>query len=267
MTHLAPRLLPEDFSDYLSVANAEERFCEARDLGGRLVAAGIPLTPTPDHAALFTDPPSLVAGALTRAGYVNGRDCRCYPSPVDGQDYINVAASLPAGHPARQRGWWDHVAVVHPVDDAAREQMLKGGYGNPFVHHLTFGLIAPEAPTAPVERAEAYVRAMTEHRSRIAEIFGSRPGDLVIALPAEVASLPDLRDRMGEWTSGLSPEYWQVEAMEGGGYLLQFFILQGGRVEVAMRVATSQVFNPKSVHKISAEEISTDQGPLGQRTS
>lgn len=260
-------LLPVDFTDFLYVANAMERFAEATDLGSRLMAAGIPLTPTPDHAALFCDPPSLVAGPLKQVGYVNGRDCRCYPSPVDGQDYINVAASLPAGHPARERGWWDHVAVVHPVDEAAREQMLKGGYGNPFVHHLTFGLVAPEAPYEPIARAEAYVRAMTEHRIRIAEIFGSHPGHLVIALPAEVASLPDIRARMEEWTSGLSPEYWQVEAMEGSGYLLQFFILQGGRVEVAMRVGTSQVFNPKSVHKISAEEISTNQGPARERTS
>jgi hypothetical protein len=260
-------LLPDNFSDFLHVANAEERLAEARDLGRRLATAGIPLTPTPDHAALFADPPSLVAGPLKRVGYVNGRDCRCYPSPVDGQDYINVAASLPAGHPARERGWWDHVAVVHPVDDAAREQMLKGGYGNPFVHHLTFGLMAPDAPAEPIARAEAYVRAMTEHRSRIAEIFGSRPGDLVIALPAEVASLPSIRERMAVWTGGLAPEYWQVEAMEGGGYLLQFFILQGGRVEVAMRSGTSQVFNPKSVHKISAEEISTDQGPARGATS
>jgi hypothetical protein len=264
---MTPRLLPDNFSDFLEVVNAEERFAEAADLGGRLVAAGIPLTPTPDHAALFSDPPSLVAGPLKRVGYVNGRDCRCYPSPVDGQDYINVAASLPAGHPARERGWWDHVAVVHPVDDAARAQMLKGGYGNPFVHHLTFGLVAPDAPREPLARAEAYVRAMTKHRSRIAEIFGSRPGDLVIALPTEIASLPDIGARMEAWTGGLSPEHWQVEAMEGGGYLLQFFILQGGRVEVAMRVGTSQVFNPKSVHKISAEEISTDQGPARDGTS
>ncbi len=260
-------LLPDNFKDFFEVANAEERFAEAQDLGSRLVAAGIPLTPTPDHAALFTDPPSLVAGPLKQVGYVNGRDCRCYPSPVDSQNYINVAASLPPGHPARERGWWDHVAVVHPVDDAAREQMLKGGYGNPFVHHLTFGLSAPEAPEELVARAESYVRAMTEHRARIAEIFGSRPGDLVIALPAEVASLPHIGELMREWTGGLSPEFWQVEAMEGGGYLLQFFILQGGRVEVAMRVGTSQVFNPKSVHKISAEEISTDQGPARADTA
>lgn len=259
--NVKPHLFPDNFDEFVTIANMEDRFIEAGNLGARLHMDGIPLTPTPDHAAIFSDPPYLVSGPLKKVGYVNGRDCRCYPSPVDGQDYINVAASLPPGHPARERGWWDHVAVVHPVDEAAREQMLKGGYGNPFIHHLTFGLIAPVAPEEPIARAEAYVRAMTEHRSRIAELFGSRPGDLVIALPAEVASLPNIRERMDDWTGGLAPEYWQVEAMEGGGYLLQFFILQGGRVEVAMRVGTSQVFNPKSVHKISAEEISTNQGP------
>ena len=29
------------------------------------------------------------------------------------------------------------VAVVHPVDVAAREHMLSQGYGNPFIHHIT----------------------------------------------------------------------------------------------------------------------------------
>ena len=32
---------------------------------------------------------------------------------------------------------------THPVDDAAREQMLSQGYGNPFVHHLTWGIVPP----------------------------------------------------------------------------------------------------------------------------
>ena len=48
--------------------------------------------------------------------------------------------------------------------------------------------------------------------------------------------------------------------MEGGGYLLQFFVLTGGRIEVALRVGTRQTFNPKSVHKISKDELSVDQG-------
>lgn len=260
---MIPPLLPDDFADFLAVPNAGERFAEARELGRRLHAAGVPLTSTPDHAAIFTDPPALVAGPLKRVGYLNGRDCRCYPSPVDGEDYINVAASLPENHPALRRGWWRHVAVVHPVDDAARHKMLSGGYGNPFVHHLTFGIVAPPRPPATDDAAYAglLVRAMAGYRELIGTLFGARPGDLVIALPREVALHPGIVDSMREWTGGLDREFWQVEPMEGGGYLLQFFVLQGGRIEVAMRVDTTQVFNPRSVHKISAEEISTQQGP------
>ena len=41
---------------------------------------------------------------------------------------------------------------------------------------------------------------------------------------------------------------------------MQFFVLDGGRIEVALRANTQQTFNPKSVHKISRDEISTDQG-------
>ena len=255
---MSPRLVPEDFSDHVDIRNAGERFDEMRRIGERLLNAGIALTETPDHAAIFTDPPALVAGPLKLVGYVNGRDCRCYPSPVDGRDYINVAASLPAEHPARARGWWDHVAVVHPVDDAAREQMLSQGYGNPFIHHLTLGLVPPER--AEDDYAAALVRTMTEHRERIGEALGQQPGDLVIALPGVVLARPGFHKDFDRWIGGLDPEYWQVEAMQGGGFLLQFFVLQGGRIEVAMRVETTQVFNPKSVHKISAEEISTVQG-------
>src|SRR5919198_4579657 len=167
---MTPRLLPDDFDRYLTIANAAERFAEARELGARLVAAGIRLTETPDHAAIFTDPPALVAGPLKHVGYVNGRDCRCYPSPVDGQDYINVAGSLPPEHPARARGWWDHVAVVHPVDDAARDQMLRQGYGNPFIHHLTFGLVPPPDAGDDQARAESMVRAMVTYRARIGDL-------------------------------------------------------------------------------------------------
>jgi len=254
------KLLPEDFSEHLTVANAAERFDEILTLADRLLAAGIRLTETPDHAAIFTDPPALVAGPLKRVGYVNGRDCRCYPSPVDGQDYINVAASLPPEHPARQRGWWDHVAVVHPVDDAARDQMLRQGYGNPFLHHLTLGLVPPERHRDDYALAGALVRAMAAHRETIGSALGRTPGDLVIALPEPVLTRPSFRGDVDRWLGGLAPEYWQVEPMQGGGFLLQFFVLQGGRIEVAMRVDTTQVFNPKSVHKISAEEISTIQG-------
>jgi hypothetical protein len=258
---MTPRLVPEDFADYLTIANAEERFEEARELGERLVAAGVRLTATPDHAAIFTDPPALVAGPLKAVGYISGRDCRCYPSPVDGQDYINVAASLPPGHPAHERGWWNHVAVVHPVDDAARDQMLSQGYGNPFIHHLTWGLEPPLRGGDDLAYSESLVRSMARYREQIGELLGCQPGDLIVALPEPVVARPGFREIFSRWVDGLDPEYWLLEAMQGGGFLLQFFVLPGGRIEVAMRVDTTQVFNPKSVHKISAEEISTVQGP------
>lgn len=257
---MIPRLVPDDFEAYFAIRNAAERFAEARELGERLVAAGIRLTQTPDHAAIFTDPPAAVSGPLKRVGYVNGQDCRCYPSPVDGQDYINVAASLPAGHPARARGWWEHVAVVHPVDEAARAQMLSQGYGNPFIHHLTWGLVPPPRTGDDTADAEQMVRQMARYRDQIGELLGCQPGDLVLALPESVVARPGFRQEFPRWVDGLDPEFWQVEPMQGGGFLLQFFVLPGGRIEVAMRVETTQVFNPKSVHKISAEEISTVQG-------
>jgi hypothetical protein len=264
---MVPRLIPSDFTDYFQIENAQERFDEARDLGARLVEAGVRLTETPDHAAIFTEPPSLVAGPLKSVGYITGRDCRCYPSPVDGQDYINVSASLPEGHPARARGWWNHVAVVHPVDDRARDQMLSQGYGNPFIHHLTWGLVPPPRDSDDYCHAEGMVRAMVEYRQRIGDLLFCQPGDLVLALPDSVMARPSFRDDFTRWVGGLDRECWQVEPMQGGGFLLQFFVLPGGRIEVAMRVETTQVFNPKSVHKISAEEISTVQGPAAAPAS
>lgn len=253
-------LFPAEFHDHLRIRNAADRFEELRRIGAGLLAAGVRLRPTPDHAAIFSDPPALTAGPLKRVGYVTGADCRCYPSPVDGQDYINVAASLPPGHPARGRGWWDHVAVVHPVDDAAREQMLSQGYGNPFLHHLTLGLEPPPLTGDAYVDAGILVRAITVHRARIGDHLGRQPGDLVLALPAAVMDRPGFESDFREWVGGLDPEYWQAAPMQGGGFLLQFFVLQGGRIEVALRVGTTQVFNPRSVHKISAEEISTVQG-------
>ena len=131
----------EDFSDYLSVENAALRFKEAAEVAEKITAKGVELYPNLDHAAIFTDPPYLVAGALKQLGYVSGWDARCYPSPVDGCDYINVSARLPGESPAQEKGWFDYVAVVHPVDEQALKHMLSQGYGNPFIHHLTWGLV------------------------------------------------------------------------------------------------------------------------------
>ncbi|MFB3041192.1 MAG: hypothetical protein ACE1ZS_05205, partial [Candidatus Poribacteria bacterium] len=114
--------LPEDFADYLTIKNATQRFDEATEVAQKITAAGVQILPNLDHAAIFVDPPHLVAGPLKKLGYVSGWDARCYPSPVDGFDYINVSAKLPVEESsARQRGWFDYVAVVHPVDEQGLE--------------------------------------------------------------------------------------------------------------------------------------------------
>jgi len=110
-------VLPEGFDNYLKIQNARERFEEAEDVSRKLLDGGIALKANADHYAMFCDPPRLLAGPLKQVGYVVGADNRCYPSPVDGCDYINVAASLPVSSPAREKGWPDHIAIVHPVDD------------------------------------------------------------------------------------------------------------------------------------------------------
>src|SRR5262245_43202652 len=136
-------VVPKEFRKHLEIANAAERLAEALRVAAAIQAAGIELRPNLDHAAIFTDPPLLVAGPMKKLGYVSGWDARCYPSPVDGQDYINVSGQLPAGSPLRAAGWPDYIAVVHPVDIEAREHMLSQGSGNPFIHHLTWGIVAP----------------------------------------------------------------------------------------------------------------------------
>ena len=250
--------LPEDFSEYLKVDNAADRFAEAYNIARKLAAVGIPVFETLDHAAIFSDPPYLVAGPLKRLGYVSGWDERCYPSPVDGCDYINVSARLPEGSPARRRGWFNYVAVVHPVDEAAREMMLSHGYGNPFLHHVTWGIVPPpregDDDYAYAARAVAF---MVDMRLR-AKALGD-PGTLICALPAAVVEDPRFGDDYADWIGETPADQHQVETMQGGGFLIQFFVLAGGRIEVALRVDTKQTFNPTSVRKISRDEISTDQ--------
>lgn len=252
--------LPDDFAAHLEIANAAERMEEARALAGRIERAGVALRPNLDHAAIFTDPPHLVAGPLKQLGYVSGWDARCYPSPVDGQDYINVSARLPEDSPRRREGWFDYVAVVHPVDLAAREHMLSQGYGNPFIHHLTWG-VEPPARRGGTDAALAGVLIpfMAGVRRTIAEAIGEQPGTLILALPPDLLTDASVTRQVPEWVGGLRADQYQVEPMEGGGFLLQFFVLTGGRIEVALRVGTRQTFNPRSVRKISQDEISAVQ--------
>ena len=253
--------VPEDFGEWLDIPNASERFQEALDVAARAATEGIEVYANLDHAAVFTDPPYRVAGPLTQLGYEVGWDARCYPSPVDGCDYINVSAKLPADSAARRRGWFDHVAIVHPVDIAARDQMISQGYGNPFLHHLTWGIVPPARQgKEDLAYANRVIPYMVDVRRRMRDVIGQPPGTLILALPSGVVSHRDFDSLSSHWLADVSPDEVQIESMQGGGFLLQFFVLTGGRIEVALREGTTQTFNPKSVDKISRDEISTDQG-------
>jgi hypothetical protein len=173
---------------------------------------------------------------------------------VDGHDYINVSGQLPSDSPHRMAGWPDYIAVVHPVDPGAREHMLGQGYGNPFIHHLTWGIVPPPRNNDnDITYSHRLIAFMVEARSRIRHALKQTPGTLIVALPPSVAADPALKK------PNLPADEYQIEAMEGGGFLLQFFVLTGGRIELALRVDTKQTFNPKSVYKISKDEISAVQ--------
>jgi hypothetical protein len=252
--------LPADFSQYLQIENATDRFEEAIKVANLVAEAGVDLHPNMDHAAIFVDPPHILAGPLKSVGYVAGWDSRCYPSPVDQQDYINVPSGLPDGHPAADRGWFRYVAVVHPVDGPARDQMLSQGYGNPFVHHLTWGIVPPDRNGEDnLTYADRLIPFAVDARRKIGAAIGAQPGTLIAALPDDVVAQPTFEERLKGWMVGLDADDYMVETMQGGGFLIQFFVLTGGRIEVALRVDTQQTFNPKSVHKISEDEISTVQ--------
>jgi hypothetical protein len=255
--------LPEPFEQSLgmTVKNARERLMEAREIGMKLAEDGVPLTTNPDHFAIFTDPPRLLSGPLKRLGYVAGADNRCYPSPVDGCDYINVAASLPPSSRLREQGWPDHVAIVHPVDEIASSRMSELNYGNPFIHHITLGIAVPElSHSSGVTVAEKLIRRIAGVHAGIRSTLQQNPGTLIMALPRDILSNSEFKNNFAKWTGNLPAGEYQLEEMEGGGYLLQFFVLRGGRIEVALRYNTRQTFNPKSVHKISEDELSVNQG-------
>lgn len=252
--------LPEDFADHLTIKNADERLGEAASVAEKVAAAGVPLERNLDHAAIFVDPPYLVAGPLKELGYITGWDARCYPSPVDGHDYINVSARLGPNAAARERGWFEYVAIVHAVDRPALTHLEQQGYGNPFLHHLTWGISAP-ARNGEDDFAYAgkVVPFMVKTRKKIAAVIGDDPGTLICALPPSVVDHPELKNALPDWVGDTPQDEFQIEAMQGGGFLIQFFVLTGGRIEVALRADTQQTFNPKSVHKISSDEISAVQ--------
>jgi hypothetical protein len=101
---------------------------------------------------------------------------------------------------------------------------------------------------------------MAQVRETIAGLLKETPGTLIMALPREVIQGAGFQEQFHRAIGSTTKEEYQLEVMEGGGYLLQFFVLKGGRIEVALRLQTTQTFNPKSVHKISKDELSVDQG-------
>ena len=110
------------------------------------------------------------------------------------------------------------MAVVHPVDEAAREQMLSQGYGNPFVHHLTWGIRPPARDEeTDFEYAGNLIPYLVETRRRIGECLEDEPGTLIMALPESVVTHPDLSGSLPAWLGELgdSPDEFTVETMQG----------------------------------------------------
>ena len=172
-----------------------------------------------------------------------------------------MSAKLPAKSETHKQGWFDHVAIVHPVDSETHDLMLGHGYGNPFIHHLTWGIVPPDRRDEDdLSYASRVIPFMSDVRKRIYQMIGEQPGTLICALPPAVVALPEFDSRSRHWFAGRRAGEVQVESMQGGGFLLQIFVLTGGRIEVALRDGTSQTLNPKSVDKISRDEISTNQG-------
>ena len=70
---------------------------------------------------------------------------------------------------------------------------------------------------------------MVERRQVIGNAIGDAPGTLIIALPDHVIAHPNFEEALPAWLGGLDQEEYQVESMQGGGFLIQFFVLTGGQ--------------------------------------
>jgi hypothetical protein len=246
-----------EFVASLPISNAEQRLAEAKEVVRRIVKEGVALHVNMDHAAIYSEPIREVSGPLRRLGYETVWDDRCYPSPVDNILLHLVVHGLAKHTPMREQGWFENIATVFPIDDAAAEWVSQQGQGNPFIHHVTMGIVPPpRGGASDLDYALRVVPFMVDVRRRIQQGVGEQPGNLVMALPEAVVNDPAFVARMPELTQGLDGKSFKLETMQGGGFLLQFFVLSGGRVEVALRQDTVQAFNPNSVRKISTDEIS-----------
>ena len=256
-----------EFVKVMKIGNAEMRMAETREVARRIVQEGVQLHVNMDHAAIFSDPPRQVSGPLRKIGYEPVWDSRCYLSPVDGHELALYVSRLPTTTPMRAQGWFENIAAVFAIDDASYDHVISQKQGNPFIHHVTMGIVPPERGASEADLAYAYrlIPYIVDVRRRIQQALGAEPGNLIISLPEDVFESRELRGRLPELTAGLHGKGCQVECMQGGGFLLQFFVLAGGRVEVAMRHGTTQAFNPASVEKISNDEISVRRELLENR--
>ena len=64
--------VPKHFDRHLQIDNAGDRLEEALEVAKKVTDAGVSLVQNMDHAAIFADPPHLLAGPLKKIGYVAG---------------------------------------------------------------------------------------------------------------------------------------------------------------------------------------------------
>jgi len=247
----------KDFLEAFPIESAARRFVEAREVASRISREGVQLMPNMDHTALVGDPPRLVTGPIRKFGYQPGWDDRSYPSPVEGYDFWVLTSRMPPDSPLRPQGWFDYIAAVWSIDQPAYDYFIGQDNGNPFLHHMTMGIEPPERGNeSELEFAYRLVPYMVDVRRRIQQGTGEQPSQMIMSLPQAVFASDEFRRRVPELVSGLDGSPYVIEAMQGGGFLVQFFVLSGARIEVACRHATSQAFNPKSTERFTREEIS-----------
>lgn len=251
------------FLEAFPIDSAARRFVEAREVARGIAREGVRLMPSMDHTAMMGDPPRLITGPIRKFGYQPGWDERCYPSPLEGFDFWLITSRMPPDSPLRHQGWFDYIASVWSIDQPAYDYFIGQGNGNPFLHHMTIGIEPPDrGRESDLEYAYRLIPYIADVRQRIQHGTGEQPSQLVMSLPQDVFASAELRRRLPELVHGLDGGPYVIEAMQGGGFLLQFFVLGGARIEVACRHRTSQAFNPRSTERFTREEISIHKDVL-----
>jgi hypothetical protein len=247
-----------DFLDLLPIDNADQRLTETEEVARRISSQGVLLTRNMDHTATFSDPIRQISGPLRARGYRSVWDQQCYLSLVPGAETHVVVSCLPAETEMRDRGWFEYIAAVWAIDQPSYDYLLSQGQGNPFIHHTTLGITALDrgASESDLDYGLRLVPYMVDVRKRIEQASGEAAGNLIMAVPESLIDNLAFVGRLPEMTRGLDGKSFTLEPMQRGGFLLQFFVLPGGRVEIALRHGTSQTFNPISVKVISSDEIS-----------